>query len=161
MKKIAFILALVAIVSCRPERRGELGPNPDLSTGHLGTWEVTGLSIFDYKWPLGDEMDVTDELPFFGNGENFVIKFNEDRSYEILNAWDITPLDFGTGGAWMYVGNQEFPSKMKITTNTGKTIDIKLRSMVRDYDPTWSLEIESARCGGDLTMGYILKLTRK
>ncbi len=161
MKKLILFAVVLAFTGCKPERKGTLGPDSDLSKGLIGTWEVSGLSLYDYKWPLGDEMDITDEMASFGNGENLIIRFNEDRSYDVLNAWEVSPLDFGSKGSWMFIGNQEFPNKMQLTSQEGKIYEILPKSMVRDYDPTWSIEIQNTRCGGDLHMGYIMNLTRK
>lgn len=158
MKKILLIsLAVAALASCRPERRGELGPDPDLAFGIVGRWKVAELSITDFKSPLGDELSVSEDLATLG--APLEITFNADNTYQVNNPGKI-PHKFGTSGTWGF-NNPEFPSRMGIINNNGETDTIHLRSMARDFDPVWRIQIQRVDCNDELYVGYNVTLIRQ
>lgn len=158
MKKIILItLAIAAISACRPERRGELGPDPDLSFGIVGRWRAAELSIVDFKSPLGDELSVSDDLATLGTPLEII--FNRDNSYQVVHPGKI-PHKFGTSGTWTF-DNPEFPTKMGIVNNDSESDTIFLRSMARDYDPVWKIQIQRIDCNEELYVGYNLTLIRQ
>lgn len=156
-KIILYTLALAGIVACRPERRGELGPDPDLAFGIAGRWRAAELSIVDFKSPLGDELSVSEDLPSLG--APLEITFNRDNTYQVINAGKI-PHKFGASGTWAF-DNPEFPKKMTIVNNDSETDTIFLRSMARDYDPVWKIQIQRIDCNEDLYVGYNVTLIRQ
>lgn len=158
MKKLLLINALaIALLGCRPERRGELGPDPDLAYGIVGRWRAAELSITDFKSPLGDELNVSED--FATLGDPLEITFNRDNTYEVNNPGKV-PTKFGTSGTWAF-DNPEFPSKMGILNNNGETDTVYLRSMARDYDPVWKIQIRRVNCEDELYVGYNLTLIRQ
>ncbi|MFN3951485.1 MAG: DUF5004 domain-containing protein [Thermaurantimonas sp.] len=158
MKKIIlYMVAVAAIAGCRPERRGELGPDPDLAFGIAGRWRAAELSIVDFKSPLGDELSVSDDL--FSLGAPLEITFNRDNTYQVTTAGKI-PHTFGTSGTWAF-DNPEFPTKMGIVNNNGESDTIFLRSMARDYDPIWKIQIQRMDCNEELYVGYNVTLIRQ
>ncbi|GCD76694.1 hypothetical protein JCM31826_01760 [Thermaurantimonas aggregans] len=158
MKKILISLTILgAAIACRPERKGELGPDPNLAYGIVGRWRAAELSITDFKSPLGDELNVSED--FATLGDPLEITFNPDNTYQVNNPGNI-PTKFGTSGTWAF-NNPEFPSTMGILNNNGETDTIHLRSMARDYDPVWKIQIRRENCENDLYVGYNLTLIRQ
>lgn len=156
-KSLLTICTIYLAIACRPERKGELGPDPDLAFGIVGRWQAAELIIEDFKSPLGDQLNVSEDFPTIG--QPLEIVFNDDNTYEVIAPGKV-PHKFSSSGTWGF-DNPEFPTKMGIFNNNGESDTIYLLSMARDYDPVWKIQIRRNDCNDELYVGYNLILIRK
>jgi hypothetical protein len=162
MKKTIIVISFIAIAiaSCKPEVKGELGEVPSKMEGIRGTWEVSGFKQQDPNNAIREERDLS-EFYVVDGLTPYRLKFNTDSM-----TFSVTPGPgknfFGAGGSWAF-DNNEYPTKMFLYT-PADTIEALLGSAVRPSDNKLEIQFESSCTQADgsklITSVYTLIFNR-
>ena len=142
MKKVVWAALLaIAIISCQPEERGEIGKRYDLSTGIDGSWSVSKVEVVDLTIPGTDKQDLS---AYYTMNTPLELQFNtEDSSYTVNN--NIPGAPFGDGGVFKF-DDPEYPSQLMLMTQDGDTVNLAIGNMVRAIDPSMTLVKPTIGC---------------
>ena len=152
MKKIASIIAIIALVaSCKPEIK-PIGAAYKAGAGIPGTWEIDKVEIIDITLPIPESKDIS---AFYNlkPERKMIITIKDDNTYVVDQA-GAGPKVFGTNGTWMF-DTPDFPSALMLINNSGDTIKTTLLSMPREIDNTFGFSFSRNRCDKDyVTYNY-------
>lgn len=152
MKKIASIIAIIALVAgCKPEIK-PIGDAYKAGAGIVGTWELEKVEITDITLPIPEIRDVS---AFYAQKaeRRLILTINSDNTYTVDQA-GAGPQIFGLNGTWMY-DSPDFPSAMQMINNDGDTVNAALLNMPRTTDNIFGFSFTRTRCDKDyVTYNY-------
>jgi len=132
---IAFLTVIVT--SCKKEIK-EIGPAFEAGGGIYGTWEISDFDQSDLSLPVPEKRSLNKLIE--QNDQKLILRFNTNMTYDVLQTGEFIPGIFGNSGSWEFVSTP-FPSAIRITTSENEITTIKLKNMVREYDPHLGLNI--------------------
>jgi hypothetical protein len=155
MKYSLFILtAFLFIAGCKEKAVLE-APGSKLEGIHAN-WAMTEVLQVDEASINKDELDVSDA---FIGATPLKINFNSnDFTYTVVNTSG--PNYFGEGGTWAFDDN-EYPTKITLTTTNSKVITLPLVRTIRPQDTYLNVSL-TRNCGTEdaAYIGYKFKFVR-
>lgn len=120
--------AAILMGGCKKDRP-TLDPPGSKLEGINSEWSLFEVEVVDVASLQEARIEVTDA---FANGDPMKITFNSgDFTYQVYQG--NSPAYFGDGGSWAFDDN-EYPTKITLTTNGGETIDLPLVRTIRPVD---------------------------
>lgn len=157
MKKI-FILSFalsLSMMACKDKEQILEEPGSKLEGIHA-TWEMVEVVQVDEVSISKDELDVSDA--FIAGTPMQITMDSENFTYSVTNT--AGPNFFGDSGSWEFDDN-EFPTKITITSNTSDVIELPLESTTRPQDAYFHFK-HFRKCGGsaEAYIAYKFKFIR-
>ena len=141
IRKYGWIAGLLLVAAaCRPEIKGELGPQYDLSKGLQGTWSLNAVEVEDRSFPTFTTQSFTD---YFQQNAVSISFQTESQTYTVTGPEKGHP--FGKGGDFAF-DDPQYPSQI-ILYQDKDTATLQLGNMVREIDPAMTLRDMKSACG--------------
>ena len=133
MKNQLYILLVLAVVTllqgCRPEVPTDIAAPGSKLDGINADWVMVAVQIVDNNTLNGDSISITSyyvddtpaEINFNSSSFEYTVTENGKRNF------------FGTSGTWAF-DDEEFPTMIMLTTNTGDVLDLTLTTTIRPQD---------------------------
>jgi len=156
--RLSLIIAALSffIASCKKEIK-EIGPAFEAGAGIYGSWEINDYTQTDLSLPVPETRSLKGliEQPT----QKLVIRFNTNKTYDIIQAGEFIPGIFGTNGSWDFVSSP-FPAAITITSSDNITTILNLKNMVREYDPSLGLSLTRKNSCDKEYVGYDMIFNR-
>ena len=141
MKKIFILTAGIALAlwTCKPDTKGELGEPANKLDGMAGSWEIVSFKQQDPNNPIREERDLS-EFYLVDGQTPYRLTFNNDSMTYAVAAGPGKNY-FGTGGRWAF-DNADYPTYLYLYTATD-TLETLLGSVVRPSDSQLNIQLEN------------------
>jgi hypothetical protein len=152
---IVLLLSVFTLQACKNDRL-ELGEAYSKLEGIHSNWALADVEIIDVASIAQKRLNIG--TAFIG-ATPMQMDFNsEDFTYTVTPGSG--PNYFGTGGSWAF-DNNDYPTKITLTTNQGETLELPLAHTIRTIDPFLTFTYDRY-CGNeeDPYISYEFKFTR-
>lgn len=154
-KVLVFSLVVVALLSCRPENRYEIGDPSDKIAGISDSWTISSVILIDEASLNKSQVDISS---FYLQGDQLMTMEFTETNYTVTEGTGKN--FFGASGTWAF-DDPVFPTQVTLSPENGSDIVLSLLGPIREVDQ--ELRIQYTRgCGPDSpTVSYNFTFNRQ